>query len=362
MDGRHSLRDLLVAYLQEYQALGADRLFDLLDELTEKGFLQDVEPKQPPAPRSVLARGIAIARSAVRAFFQKEFPVQGADGIITRVYQQFAWRFYTATGQLALAVLALAGLVAFAFIILRGDQSLFEVQGSLAFGLVALGLANTVSIFLHETGHALTVKSYNRQVRRVGFMIYFGLPIFFVDTSDIWMEPKGPRIQASLAGPYVSFLVGSATSLVMLAIPSPLVNALLFKLAAWSYIDAFFNLNPLLELDGYFILMDWLEKPLLRRRSLEFVRRQLWEKLRQREAFARDEKLFAVFGILSAVWSVIAVAMVFVYQGPRIAAVVQGEVAGAVYCVTVILLGAVLALIALWARRKQSADGKRKSD
>lgn len=296
MDGQHTLRDILIAYLHTYQALGADRLIDLLNELVEKGFLLNAIPKQTPAPHGALARSLAIARKVLGAFIQAQFPVRGVDGMITRFYTHFAWRFYTLAGQIALAAIALAGLASFVLILMRGGQSLFEVQGSVALGLVALALANTVSIFLHEMGHALTAKAYNRQVRRVGVMIYFGLPTFYVDTSDIWMEPKGPRIQTSLAGPYVSFLVGSVTSVAMLAIPSPLITGLLFKLAAWSYIDAFFNLNPLLELDGYFILMDWLEMPLLRKRSLEFVRRQLAGKLWRREAFSRDERLFALFG------------------------------------------------------------------
>jgi putative peptide zinc metalloprotease protein len=351
MDGQHTLRDILIAYLQTYQALGADRLIDLLDELVEKGFLQNAIPKHKPAPNGSLARGLAIVRKVLGAFIQTQFPVHGVDGMITRLYTHFAWLLYTLTGQIALGAIAIAGLAAFIIILMRGDQSLFEVQGSIALGLVALALANTVSVFLHEMGHALTVKSFNRQVRRVGFMIYFGMPAFYVDTSDIWMEPKGPRIQTSLAGPYVSFLVGSVTSLVMLSIPSPLINALLFQLAAWSYINTFFNLNPLLELDGYFILMDWLEMPLLRKRSLEFVQQQLGRKLRQREAFSRDEKLFALFGILSAIWSVIAIGIFFFFEGPALLAIFQGELSGAVSLVTVILLVAVLGLIAWLAKR-----------
>ena len=39
-----------------------------------------------------------------------------------------------------------------------------------------------------------------------------------------------------------------------------------------AYLGAFINLNPLLELDGYFILIDWLEIPMLRQRSLDYWR------------------------------------------------------------------------------------------
>jgi len=362
MDGRHALRDMLVAYLQEYRALGADRLMDLLEELADKGFLRNAAPASESAGtigRSALrARLAELARAALRAFFQREFPVQGADEIITRLYRTVGWRFYTRPGQVALGALALAGLAAFLLVLLRGGQSLFEVQGSFALGLLALGLANTISIFLHEMGHALTVKAYNRQVRRVGFMVYFGLPAFFVDTSDIWLEPRGPRIRASLAGPYVSFLVGSATSLLMLASPSALATALLFKLAAWSYIDAFLNLNPLMELDGYFVLMDWLEMPLLRKRSLRFVRGTFWGKLRRREAFTREEQLFAAFGTLCALWSVVAIGMAVFFWRERIAALLRGELIGVVGFVLVLLLVAVLVPVALRARRKGHARSK----
>jgi putative peptide zinc metalloprotease protein len=356
MDGRHSLRDILVAYFQVYHAMGTDRLIDLLNELSGKGFLQNTELIRPTQPRGAIAISLSIARRVVGAFFHKQFPVEGADEWITRIYTRFAWHLYTRSGQLALAAIALAGLAAFVIILLRGGQSLFVVKGSAILGLVVLALASTISIFLHETAHALTVKAYNRQVRRVGFMIYFGMPVFFVDTSDIWMEPKRPRIQTSLAGPFASFLVGSATSLAMLVSPTPLISDLLFKLAAWSYIDSFFNLNPLLELDGYFILMDWLDMPLLRKRSLEFVQHRLWGKLRRREAFSRDEKLFSTFGILSALWSGVAVGIFFFYEGPRMLGFFRGDPAIVASIITVVLLLALLGLIGLRLRRSKQKN------
>jgi putative peptide zinc metalloprotease protein len=358
MDGRHKLRDMLIAYLQTYHALGADRLNDLLDELIEKGFLMNAMKKEKVTPRDASKRRLAGIRKMLGAFIQTQFSVPGVDGLITRFYTRFAWRFYTLGGQIALAAITLLGLAAFLLILVRGDQSIFKVQGSIVFGLLALGLANSVSLFLHEMGHALTVKAYNRNVRRVGFMIYFGMPAFFVDTSDIWMEPKGPRLQISMAGPYVNLLVGGLASLATLVIPVPMITSLLFKLAAWSYINFFFNLNPLLELDGYFILMDWLEIPLLRKRSLEFVQRQLGKKLWRREGFSREEKMFAVFGSLTAIWSVVAIGMFFFYEGPTILAAFHGELSGAVSLLTTVLLVAVLVLVAWLIRRAKSGKGE----
>ena len=363
MDGQHTLRDILIDYLKSYQALGADRLIDLVDELAEKGFLQNAAPRQPPAPSSDLrSRFFGTIRKIGAFFFQKQFPLQGVDDRLTRLYTHFAWRFYTRTGQVVLAAIALFGFAAFISILFQGDYSLFKVQGSVIWGILFLGLANTISIFLHEIGHALTAKSYHRQVRRVGFMIYFGMPTFFVDTSDIWMEPKGPRIQTSLAGPYVSFLVGSITSLVMLVSGSPLFNAILFKLAAWSFIVAFFNLNPLLELDGYFILMDILEIPQLRKQSLQFVRSHLIKKLWGRQVFSKEEQLFALFGSLSAIWSVIAIGLFFFYEAPSIIAILHGNLEGVTTLITLVLLVGVPGLFILLDKRRKNAALKKSGE
>ena len=38
----------------------------------------------------------------------------------------------------------------------------------------------------------------------------------------------------------------------------------IYQIGFLAYLTVFVNLNPLLELDGYFMLMDWLEMPGLR--------------------------------------------------------------------------------------------------
>ena len=60
-----------------------------------------------------------------------------------------------------------------------------------------------------EMAHAFTTKHYGRKVRRGGLLVYFGNLAFFVDTMDIWMEPKKARMAVSWAGPYSGLLVGS---------------------------------------------------------------------------------------------------------------------------------------------------------
>ena len=64
------------------------------------------------------------------------------------------------------------------------------------------------------------------------------------------------------------------------------------------------NLIPLLELDGYFILADFIEIPDLRPRSLAFTRHDLLRKLRHRERFTKQEIGLGVYGILGIAFTI----------------------------------------------------------
>ena len=123
--------------------------------------------------------------------------------------------------------------------------------------------------FMHELGHAVVLARYGRRVKSAGFMIYFGSPAFFVDSSDGLMMDRRQRIVQSFAGPYAELIIAGAAAGLAWAFPdwsaiapcstsSPLLN----------YFVIFLNLVPLLELDGYWILSDLIQVPDLRPRSL----------------------------------------------------------------------------------------------
>jgi putative peptide zinc metalloprotease protein len=168
--------------------------------------------------------------------------------------------------------------------------------------LVVLFVA--VLVFCRELAHALVCKSFGRQVRRGGFALYLGIPIFFVDTTDIWLENRGRRIAVSAAGPLSDLTLGGACSLLAEVLPVGAADTVLF-LASIAYLAFLWNLVPLLKLDGYFILVDFLEIPMLRPRSFAFLRDNLLGKLWRRERFDREELLFTWYGLLAGLFSVL---------------------------------------------------------
>src|SRR4029450_11641783 len=169
----------------------------------------------------------------------------------------------------------------------RQQEQLFAAGGSAPLQLAALWLALLISFLLHESSHALTVKHFGRELRGGGAMLYFGMPAFFVDTSDIWRSPTRARMLVSAAGPMSDLFVGGLAALLVLLKPDLAINAVAYKLAFTCYIATLFNINPLLELDGYFILVDWLRLPDLRRRAIAFIRGPPWKKLNPKTTHGR---------------------------------------------------------------------------
>jgi len=319
MDGTRSVKDLVVAYFLEYGSFAFARVAMLVAGL-KAGFLLSERPINVyRSAREQLQRrrpGHWLDR-LWKAFLQKEMAINGLDRFVGHVYRWGGKLLFTWPAQILFVVISAVGIYLFVRIFQSGTYSLVTTAGSYWLGVAALIIANLVSVFLHEMSHALTVKHYGREVRRGGFMLYFGTPAFFVDTTDIWMEGKRARLAVTWAGPYSGLVLSGLACIAMTVWPDFLLNSVLFKFVFLTNISVLFNLNPLLELDGYYLLMDWLEIPMLRRRSLAFIRTGLWRKLKtlwtarnQKRmgwaAFSREERLFAAFGLLSGAWTAYA--------------------------------------------------------
>ncbi|NIV35522.1 MAG: hypothetical protein GWN58_40540, partial [Anaerolineae bacterium] len=240
--------------------------------------------------------------------------------------------------QILYIALSIIGVYCFVASLSSGGYSLVAAwSGSYLLGAAILVALLFLSILIHELAHALTVKHYGREVREAGPMIYFGFPGFFVDTTDIWMEGKRARLAVSWSGPYSGLVLAGMASIAITIWPGAVLNGILFRFAFLTYLLVFLNLNPLLKLDGYYLLMDWLEIPMLREKSLAFLRTGLPAKLRQlgRQpgdkmparrwlrglgGFSREEWIFTLFGLLSALWTLYAVYLGISFWQSRLAA------------------------------------------
>jgi hypothetical protein len=123
------------------------------------------------------------------------------------------------------------------------------------------------SVLLHETAHAMTTKHFGREVIGIGFGWFWLGPVFYVDTSDMWLATRRVRVLVNLAGAALDLTIAGICALMALA-ASPPVATVAFAMAAALYLIVLANMSPLLEYDGYYALTDLVGPPNLRRHSL----------------------------------------------------------------------------------------------
>jgi putative peptide zinc metalloprotease protein len=307
LDGEHPVRDLAVAYFAVYKSFPFERLIRLLDELKAKCLLDE----KPIDVLGAVAHRLEEPTLAYRlrhfadTSMQKEINLRNVDGFFGPIYRRLAWPLFTRPGLIICVGVSLAGLVLFVRTLLAGTYPLLQTAGSYGLGLLVLLLASNVLTFVHESGHALTCKHYGRTVLKGGFLFYYGSPAFYVDTTDIWMAPEAARVATSFAGVATGLILGGVFLIVIALFPAMPLSPVLFQAAAMGYLLFFLNIAPFMELDGYYVLVDWLEIPLLRGKSLAFALKRLPRKLlRERTPFTREERIFAIYGLLTGAYTV----------------------------------------------------------
>src|SRR5262245_20782918 len=142
--------------------------------------------------------------------------------------------------------------------------------------LVAWVIAFMVSA-AHEFAHGFTCKRFGGHVHEMGFMLIYFQPAFYCNVSDASLFPeKSKRLWVTIAGPYVQiFLWTLAVVIWRVTEPGTWPSAVALMVVATSGIRLFINLNPLIKLDGYYLLSDALGIPNLRARAFGYLKRRL---------------------------------------------------------------------------------------
>ncbi len=302
MDGTRTVKEIVLDHFKESGDLQVSGVADLVRQLQVGNFLDrpfvDVEEAVEKATATISERR-SKAREAARNL---RVDWAGAERLVKWFYDHGVKYFFLPGVQILGALVAVAGIAAFVALV-TSDQ--FELTGqSLAVSFLGLLLLTYFLVFVHEMGHAVVLIKYGRRVKSAGMMIYFGSPAFFVESSDSLMLDRKERIVQSYAGPYAAFIVAGVASLAAWAFPGSFIAPTLYKFAVLAYLNQFMNLIPLLELDGYWILSDYIQVPDLRPMSLSFIRHDLWRKLRIRERFSRQETGLAVYGIVGTLFTI----------------------------------------------------------
>jgi hypothetical protein len=179
--------------------------------------------------------------------------------------------------------------------------------------IVILWITGTIIIVIHELGHGFTCKYFGGQVHEIGAMLIYFQTAFYCNVNDAWTFPeRRARIWVTAAGSWIQLVVASLAAMVWwAATPGTLVyEVALAAVLVGGITTVLMNLNPLIPLDGYYALSDYLEVPNLRQRAFSYLgwlckTRVLRMKIPTPPADPREQRIFVIYAVLASIYIVL---------------------------------------------------------
>ena len=178
-------------------------------------------------------------------------------------------------------------------------------------------LSGTAIIVIHELGHGLTCKYFGGRVHEIGAMLFYFQLAFFCNVNDAWTFPeRRARLWVTAAGAWIQLVVASIAAMVWwAATPGSMLEYAAFAgVFTGGIATVLMNANPLIPLDGYYALSDYLEVPNLRQRAFAHIGWLLKTRVFQLElpppaADERERRIFLIYGGIAAVYIPLALTL-----------------------------------------------------
>ena len=240
--------------------------------------------------------------------FYLRLKVLDPDALLGLLVPKLRWLFTPAFACLTLGVILLAAAVMMS----NWTEIHRRLPGLLRVETIPLAWMSLWCIVLgHEFAHGLTCKHFGGGVHEIGLLLIYLQPAMYCNVSEAWMFPeKSKRLLVTLAGAWFEvFAWALATLFWRLTEPGTPPNYLALVVATTLGIRTLFNLNPLIKLDGYYLLSDLVEIPNLRKNAFHHIGdciRTLWRPAQASvtQATARQRRIFWLYGVLAAAYSV----------------------------------------------------------
>jgi len=241
------------------------------------------------------------------------FPAVNRDPFLTWLYRQISFMYKPWCVALTLLAFAFtAGIfVAHWSEVGRDTLEFYNFADKSGFDVAAFYLIVSVLLAIHEIGHGLTVKHYGAPVPAMGLLLIYLTPGFYTDTTA--GEVKGDRFQRlmiAVAGVYSELVICALVTPIWWATaPNTSVHDFAYTIILFTGIAVvLINWNPLMKLDGYYIICDLLGISDLKEASTlylsSWVKRNIWRlPVDVPYVPARRRPGYVVYAILSGLYS-----------------------------------------------------------
>ena len=324
IDGERTLRDLTMRHFQRTGALDPASVFATVAALQAAGLVT--------SPRVASDEPDARLLRILDLVLAPRLEIRDADALAAALHRAAGWAFNRAGLAVALA-LGGAGLIALAALFRQASPGDFGIAGLL---VAFVGLL--VAAIGHEAAHAVATKAEGRRIGKAGIGLLWFTPVVYVDTSDAWLISRTRRIRVNAAGPIFNFAFAGLCGLAALVLTGPAQDVAVW-LAIANLVLVAFNLSPLLEFDGYYVLEDLTNTNALRRKALRFVFRELVA--RPRPLATRTEVGLVAYTLAALAYVVVMTIVVLAGVPGLVTGTLGGRIAGELLP----LVGGALALV-----------------
>ncbi|MFK7769635.1 MAG: efflux RND transporter periplasmic adaptor subunit [Mariniblastus sp.] len=237
-----------------------------------------------------------------------KFPLFNPDQLLTRLNAAVGWLFSFPLFVVWCAIVATAVyLVGTNWDSLTNSQSMIFTNDN----WIWLGLTWIILKLLHETAHGIACKRYEGDVNQCGVVLIVMIPLPFVDVTSSWrFTSKWHRIYVAAAGMYVELFLAAIATIVWANTDGVIQQHAFNVMLAGSITTIFFNANPLMRFDGYYILSDWLELPNLGTHGQQWMswygkKTYLGMDVKQPSWPEKRTWMIATYAILALCWKVL---------------------------------------------------------
>jgi putative peptide zinc metalloprotease protein len=257
-----------LASVEAESGYSQEELAEFIQSMSRKGLLirplsqinQEQEKDSRPQP-------------SILNLFIKRIPLGNPDEFLTNMNSAWGWLWRGPLMGIHW------GIILFALYLWVDQGSLFQAYGLpkifSEFWLNALLLVGLICgiIALHEFAHGLTLKAFGGTVPEMGVFLLYGFPSAYTNVSSAYrLKEVSEKIWVVMAGVLFQAWLGSlAYTIWCFAEPHSWIADWSYLLAFASCINLAINLNPLIKLDGYYLLTLWINKPNLRDKAWNFL-------------------------------------------------------------------------------------------